>query len=292
MDKFRIEQDLPAVRCHGGDGSLDEFQPKAKRSKERLIQQQLCAGACQFMLKNIIRGYAHNDLIGGKGGTGVLRLVCFDFGFTLWNEERAWNLWADWLGVSRLDFFSVLGSLIKSGEDHRRVFDFFRPGINLDRERQLQWEAGLTDAFRSDELYADVIPCLHKLRNHGYHLAVAGNQFADFSSTLSSMDLPLDFIGSSEAWGYSKPAPEFFARISRTAGLQPVEIIYVGDRLDNDVLPAHRAGMKTALLRQGPWGLIHSSLREAAIADVRINSLAELPDRMSALDADLMAKRD
>ena len=67
------------------------------------------------------------------------------------------------------------------------------------------------------------------------------------------------------------------------AGLQPAEIIYVGDRLDNDVLPARDVGMKTAFLRRGPWGLIHSSRPEAAMADVQISSLADFPDQMFAL---------
>ncbi len=31
-------------------------------------------------------------------------------------------------------------------------------------------------------------------------------------------------------------------------------VLYVGDRLDNDVKPAQQVGIATALVRRGPWG--------------------------------------
>ena len=65
-------------------------------------------------------------------------VVCFDFGFTLWNEERAWSEWAQWLGVSTLDFFTVLGSVIQRGEHHHGAFEAFRPGINLAQEGEMR----------------------------------------------------------------------------------------------------------------------------------------------------------
>ena len=61
------------------------------------------------------------------------------------------------------------------------------------------------------------------------------------------------------------------------AGVAPDAIAYVGDRLDNDVLPARRAGMRTVLLERGPWGYLHAERPEAALADVVAETLAELP---------------
>ena len=76
--------------------------------------------------------------------------------------------------------------------------------------------------------------------------------------------------------GVRKPAVEFFARIVDTADLPAEAILYVGDRLDNDVVPAHRAGMRTAHLRRGPWGYLHARRPERSVADIRVDSLAEL----------------
>ena len=138
-------------------------------------------------------------------------------------------------------------------------------------------EIGQSDAFRPEELYPDVLPCLHKLRVAGYRTGVAGNHFADFANALRKMNAPLDFIGSSEEWGVEKPSPEFFARLVQTAGVLP----YVGDRLDNDVLPSKTAGMVGVFLRRGPWGRIHSLHADAAQADIQIDSLAELVERLT-----------
>jgi FMN phosphatase YigB (HAD superfamily) len=209
------------------------------------------------------------------------QVIWFDFGFTLWDEQRAWANWAEWLGLPPLDFFAVLGSVIERGENHLRAFEILRPGIDLTKERQLRNNSGQSDAFRPEELYPDALPCLRKLQAEGYRTGVAGNQFADFANTLRDMKAPLDFIGSSEEWGVQKPSLDFFARIVRISGVAPEEIAYVGDRLDNDVLPAKAAGMLSVFLRRGPWGLIHSRRPEAAQADIRIDSLAELPNRLA-----------
>ena len=209
-----------------------------------------------------------------------LKVVWFDFGFTLWDEQRAWTQWCEWLGVPPLELFAVLGSVIERGEHHRRAFEILRPGIDLARERQMRRNSAQDDAFHPEELYADAIPCLSELRAAGYRTGVAGNHFADFANALRRMNVPLDFVGSSEEWEVEKPSPDFFAQIVRISGVLPAEIAYVGDRVDNDVLPSRAAGMVSAFLPRGPWGLIHSRRPEVAQADIRINSLAELPNRL------------
>ena len=70
-----------------------------------------------------------------------------------------------------------------------------------------------------------------------------------------------------------KPAPEFFERIVGEAGCAPNEVAYVGDRVDNDVVPALAAGMVAVHLRRGPWGYLHEPPPEA----LRVGSLAEVP---------------
>jgi FMN phosphatase YigB (HAD superfamily) len=61
--------------------------------------------------------------------------------------------------------------------------------------------------------------------------------------------------------------------------------VYVGDRLDNDLLPAKAAGMRTAFIRRGPWGYIgehHPDM--ASAADWRMDSLAELPGLVASVN--------
>ncbi len=56
----------------------------------------------------------------------------------------------------------------------------------------------------------------------------------------------LDFVGSSERWDVWKPEAGFFPHVVEEAGVPAKEIAYVGDRIDNDVLPARAAGMHRA----------------------------------------------
>ena len=68
-----------------------------------------------------------------------IEAVFFDVGETLIDESREWNEWADDLGVSRFSFHALLGSLIESGQHHRRVFEIVKPGASfaeLRRERE------------------------------------------------------------------------------------------------------------------------------------------------------------
>ena len=54
-------------------------------------------------------------------------------------------------------------------------------------------------------------------------------------------------------------------------------VLYVGDRIDNDVLPAAAAGMRTCWLRRGPWGVLQDLPDGAEPPDLDLEGLGELP---------------
>jgi FMN phosphatase YigB (HAD superfamily) len=87
----------------------------------------------------------------------------------------------------------------------------------------------------------------------------------------------VDVIGTSHGWGVDKPAPAFFERVIREGGGDASSILYVGDRPDNDVRPAVAAGLRTCLIRRGPWGHILDLPAVAEQCLFRIGSLHELP---------------
>ncbi|HET9242733.1 MAG TPA: HAD family hydrolase, partial [Gaiella sp.] len=75
-----------------------------------------------------------------------------------------------------------------------------------------------------------------------------------------------------------KPDPSFFERLVALSGAAAHEVAYVGDRADNDVLPALAAGMVAVHLRRGPWGM----LQETPSGALAIRSLAELPGALAS----------
>lgn len=213
----------------------------------------------------------------------TIRLVVFDVGETVVDETRMWGEWADWLGIGRLTFFAALGAVIASRRHHSEVFALLRPGINLARERTARQALGALTRIEPRDLYPDAVPTLRHLRRRGLSIGLAGNQPMTAESELRALGLAVDFIASAEGWGVEKPSQAFFERIAAEARATPAEIAYVGDRLDNDVLPAIAAGMTGVFLRRGPWGVIQAAWPEVAQADLRLESLRELPEALARL---------
>jgi HAD superfamily hydrolase (TIGR01549 family) len=188
----------------------------------------------------------------------ALKAVVFDAGETLVDETGLWQRAADMAGVPRFTVMGILGGLISRGEHHSRVWELLgveRPDAN----------------FEPDELYADALACLSDLRSRGARVGVVGNTPEDFEDVMREH---VDFVGSSGRWGVEKPAPAFFERVVAEAGCAPGEVAYVGDRVDNDVVPALEAGLVAVHLRRGPWGYLHEPPPDA----LRANSLAEVPE--------------
>jgi len=62
------------------------------------------------------------------------------------------------------------------------------------------------------------------------------------------------FVLASKLFGVDKPAPEVFmeaVRLLDVPGIQPKEILFVGDNPYTDITGAHGVGMKTAWIRMG-----------------------------------------
>ena len=116
--------------------------------------------------------------------------------------------------------------------------------------------------------------CLEALHNKGYRLFAASNSFGHlqrsrlqhagilhyFEDTYISMDI-----------GYDKPDVRFYEHALRRCGLQPNEVMMVGDSMTTDIIGAQAAGLDTIYFnrRKEP---ITNNLSPLAV----ISSLAEL----------------
>lgn len=171
-----------------------------------------------------------------------------------------WERAADAAGVPRFTFMGILGGLAARGDHHRRVWEL----LDVDPA---------ASTWLSPDFYPDAIPTIERLRARGFRVAAVGNTPRETEELLRDH---VEVLGSSARWGVEKPAREFFQRISEKVELQPAEIAYVGDRVDNDVEPALAAGMIAVHVRRGPWGYLHEPPAEA----IRIRSLDELEEAL------------
>jgi HAD superfamily hydrolase (TIGR01549 family) len=213
----------------------------------------------------------------------MVTAVVFDVGETLLDDTREFGAWADWIGIPRHTFSAVLGAVTAEGRDNAETFEYFRPGFDLMRERQLREEAGLGEQIADDDLYPDARPALAALKEMGLWVGIAANQTVRAAELLRQLKLPVDLVATSGEWGIAKPDPQFFAQIVELAPGLPEQIVYVGDHRDNDMIPARAAGLRTAHIRRGPWGYMWAEKPSLLnVADWRLNSLLDLPQLLAA----------
>jgi HAD superfamily hydrolase (TIGR01549 family) len=204
------------------------------------------------------------------------RWVCLDVGETLIDETRVWSLWADELGIPRLTFLAALGAIIERGGEHRDVFGVFRVD---DWPLRLPSVEGAYGGFAAEDLYPDALRSLEALRAAGYRVAIVANQPAARADELRAIGVDAEVMAMSEAIGIAKPDPAFFARTLELMGSpDPASVAYVGDRVDNDVVPAAAAGMRSVWLRRGPWGVIQRP--PDAHPALVVDTLDELVERL------------
>lgn len=125
---------------------------------------------------------------------------------------------------------------------------------------------------------------LTELRARGYQLGILSNTLQPgrlMDATLAWRGL-LDFfpvrIYSSEA-RVAKPHPAIFRTLADGLGLPPERVLYVGDRLNADVVGAHGVGMKAVLIE-----VAHRPEHDPTIVpDGRIKELPELLEALRKL---------
>lgn len=126
-------------------------------------------------------------------------------------------------------------------------------------------------------LYPDAATILKILHTKGYKLGIIANQNPGTEARLEFWGVRqyFDIIATSTEIGYAKPDIKIFEKAFEIANCTANECIMVGDRLDNDIVPAKSLGMATIWIKQGLAKYQNSSFGKG-IADYQIYSLSEI----------------
>jgi HAD superfamily hydrolase (TIGR01662 family) len=203
----------------------------------------------------------------------ALRAVAFDVGETLVDEERWWRQLAERDGLQPHVLWAALGVTIERGEEHHEIWR------HLGMDRPPRWWNDIPYAL--EDLYPDALDCLRRVRELGLRVGIVGNQTETLERWARESALPADVISSSGSLGVRKPDPAFFEKVVELMGCEPHDAAYVGDRVDNDVLPALAAGVVAVHVRRGPWGRLQHAPPEAIV----VESLLEVPGVLARLRA-------
>lgn len=117
-----------------------------------------------------------------------------------------------------------------------------------------------------------------------YRLAIAGQYGKELLDTLKQHKL-LDFFAvhlTQDDYAITKPDPRYYEQILARCQMKAEETVMVGDRIDNDVIPARQVGMKSIRIRLGLHRNQEARYPEE-IPDIEISSAGQLFDAVSSL---------
>ena len=192
-------------------------------------------------------------------------------------------------------FFDIGSTLTDEAAAYARRVDETVRGTNVSREAfteaMMQYfaegKSGYAEAVRAfglnktpwhseyEQPYPDCAPTLKALFARGYRLGVIANQLPGTRERLMTWGLLPYFsvIAASAECGCAKPSPALFMWALHAAGCAPEKAAMIGDRVDNDILPAKELGMKTVRVLTGP-GAAFRPLPDPA--DVTVSCLFDL----------------
>jgi len=131
-------------------------------------------------------------------------------------------------------------------------------------------------SFEEEILYCDTKMCLKKL-SENYNIGVIANQSLGTEKRLKAFGILqyINLVIASAEEGVAKPDKRIFEIALKRAACMPQQAIMIGDRIDNDIIPAKALGMKTIWIKQG-FGKYWNKSTECEQADYEVHNLSEI----------------
>ena len=216
--------------------------------------------------ETILDGVGHQDAL-----MEVHRTALGKFGFELSVEE-----------YKQLDSNKML-QFVPSAM-HAITWHFSNPDVRLFNEITKEVRSHYSE-IRSlgYQLYPGVAEVIEQLAGE-YTLALAGNAPSNITDVLDELGVLRWFRHRevSGSIGIKKPDERFFHTILDHAGFSPSEAIMIGDRLDNDIIPAKKLGLKTIWFRQGRYAALEPRIPDE-LPNKTVSDMKSLPSAIVSI---------
>lgn len=200
-----------------------------------------------------------------------VKWIFFDIGSTLVDESKCYEKrYAE----------AVENTDITYEEFKNKVIAFSKQNLKGDHEAVKHYHLTLPKWHKELEfLYPEANPVLEKLKEKNFKLGIIANQSPGTEERLKSWNISkyFDVIAASAEEGVAKPDLRIFEIALEKADCKPQNAVMVGDRLDNDIVPANKIGMKTIWIRQG-FAEYSTPKNEYEKADFAVDNLNEILD--------------
>ena len=173
-----------------------------------------------------------------------IKWIFFDIGSTLVDEsvvyERRFKAISKLVNVSKEYVFQKAIEFYKNNKKgDLEVINLF--GVNMPK-----WESQYEMLFDDTEL------CLRVLSSK-YKIGIIANQDYGTENRLINFGIRqyIDVIIASAEEGVAKPDKRIFELALNRTNCKAEHAVMIGDRIDNDIIPAKEMGMKTGWIKQG-----------------------------------------
>lgn len=197
-----------------------------------------------------------------------IKWLFFDVGSTLVDEHLAYE--------HRMREMADLANTTYSSV-YETAMTFYKQNKKGDLEAAKLLGVELPKWHKEDEiLYSDAAKCLEILSGR-YKIGIIANQSLGTKERLEQHGILqyIDLVIASEEEGVAKPDKRIFEIALNRSNCKPDEAVMVGDRIDNDIVPAKRMGMHTVWIKQG-YGQYWNITDDVEEADCTIHSLIEI----------------
>lgn len=160
---------------------------------------------------------------------------------------------------------------------YETAMGFYRQNKKGDLETIKMLNVEKPEWSRENEiLYNDTEECLKKLSGK-YKIGVIANQSLGTEKRLKNFGILkyIDLVIASAEEGVAKPDKRIFEIALKRSNCEPVNAVMIGDRIDNDIVPAKMLGMRTIWIKQG-FGKYWNITGENEKADYVVNNLTEI----------------
>lgn len=197
-----------------------------------------------------------------------IQWLFFDIGSTLVDESAAYeHRIKDTIKNSDISYEQFCNAMV----------DFAKQGLNAYNEAVHLFELNRTPWHSEDEfLYPKTVSTLDALSKR-YKIGIIANQLTGTQKRLNKMGISeyICLVVSSAEADIAKPDPAIFRLALERADCEAKNLVMIGDRLDNDIIPAKQLGMHTIWVRQGFGGMADIKNAEN-IADHTVKSIGEI----------------
>ncbi len=197
-----------------------------------------------------------------------IKWLFFDVGSTIMNEQIAYeHRMRDIADSANISFEKV----------YEMAMAYYKLNKKGDLEAARELGVALPKWYKEDEfLYDDAIQCFETLSKKN-KIGIIANQSLGTEERLGNHGILkyINLVVASAEEGVAKPDRRIFEIALERSNCEPANSIMIGDRIDNDIVPAKRMGMNTIWIKRG-FGQYWNIKEEFEEPDIIVNNLTEL----------------